>query len=76
MAKRGKREFVQVLRLLEVFHREDVLDPIAPALMLSVISVEKPLPPSVTLGPAGRPPPARSFFFEPSVIRDRGHRPP
>src|ERR1700736_2856263 len=25
MAKRGKREFVQVLRLLEVFHREDVL---------------------------------------------------
>jgi hypothetical protein len=26
MAKRGKREFVQVLRLLEVFHRPDYLD--------------------------------------------------
>jgi hypothetical protein len=25
MATRGKREFVQVLRLLEVFRREDVL---------------------------------------------------
>jgi hypothetical protein len=25
MVKRGKREFVQVLRLLEVFRREDVL---------------------------------------------------
>ena len=25
MAKRGKREFVQVLRLLEVFRPEDVL---------------------------------------------------
>jgi hypothetical protein len=40
MAKRGKREFVQVLRLLEVFRREDVLAGVRDAIARGVIGFD------------------------------------
>src|SRR5882757_4739797 len=40
MAKRGKREFVQVLRLLEVFRREDVLAGVREAIARGVIGFD------------------------------------
>ena len=40
MAKRGKREFVQVLRLLEVFHPEDVLAGVRDAIARGVIGFD------------------------------------
>jgi len=40
MGKRGKREFVQVLRLLEVFHAEDVLAGVRDALARGVIGFD------------------------------------
>src|SRR6266403_1051707 len=40
MAKRGKREFVQVLRLLEVFHREDVLAGVREAIARGAIGFD------------------------------------
>src|ERR1700758_4738256 len=40
MAKRGKREFVQVLRLLEVFRLEDVLAGVREAIARGVISFD------------------------------------
>src|SRR5947209_13811514 len=40
MANRGKREFVQVLRLLEVFRREDVLAGVREAIARGVIGFD------------------------------------
>ena len=40
MGKRGKREFVQVLRLLEVFRPEDVLAGIREAIVRGVIGFD------------------------------------
>src|SRR5271166_3023670 len=40
MAKRGKREFVQVLRLLEVFRLEDVLAGVREAIARGVIGFD------------------------------------
>jgi hypothetical protein len=40
MGKRGKREFVQVLRLLEVFRLEDVLAAVKEALARAVIGFD------------------------------------
>src|SRR5207248_10167712 len=40
MATRGKREFVQVLRLLEVFRREDVLAGVREAIARGVIGFD------------------------------------
>jgi len=40
MAKRGKREFVQVLRLLEVFRPEDVLAGVREAIARGVIGFD------------------------------------
>jgi hypothetical protein len=40
MGKRGKREFVQVLRLLEVFRAEDVLAGVRDALARGVIGFD------------------------------------
>jgi len=52
MAKRGKREFVQVLRLLEVFRLEDVLAGVREAI---VFNVPMRIPPKLTFPglPAG-----------------------
>jgi hypothetical protein len=40
MAKRGKREFVQILRLLEVFRREDVLAGVREAIARGAIGFD------------------------------------
>ena len=40
MEKRGRREFVQVLRLMEVFRAEDVTVAVRGALSLGAISVD------------------------------------
>ncbi len=40
MAKRGKREFVQILRLLEVFRAEDVLAAIKEAIARGTIGFD------------------------------------
>jgi hypothetical protein len=40
MAKRGKREFVQILRLLEVFRPEDVLAGVRDAIARGVIGFD------------------------------------
>ena len=40
MGRRGKREFVQVLRLMETFHKAEVHDAVRDALRLGVISFD------------------------------------
>jgi hypothetical protein len=40
MGKRGKLEFVQVLRLLEIFHREDVLAGVREAIARGAIGFD------------------------------------
>src|SRR6202007_267843 len=67
MAKRGKREFVQVLRLLEVFHREDVLAGVREAIARGAIGFDAVK--HLVLCRVERPPPRLDLTVYPYLPR-------
>ena len=72
MGKQGKREFVQVLRLLEDFRKEEVHNAVRDALRLGAVSYDA-VKHLVLCGIEGRPPKARDGSVPVSAQSQRGH---